>query len=197
MAPCRCPVLVNPKAAAISSPALDHGPLLSKPCGPRRGEPEVNAGLRRAPGWQGRLSGHVAARRDRPAEALRGEGESNSDVIIHVAGADIGTLASRFSPLVLLPCHQWAGSCSSAQKPMSDSRPLYAGRRPPSHQAPGGLVPEEIHAPGFDDACFLTTRLRRVHCHSSFGHSPAQSLALSFWSNAHHHAFWTQQLGVV
>ena len=80
---------------------------------------------------------------------------------------------------------------------MSDSRPLYAGRRPPSHQAPGGLVPEEIHAPGFDDACFLTTRLRRVHCHSSFGHSPAQGPALSFWSNAHHHAFWTQQLGVV
>src|SRR5208337_2142739 len=64
------------------------------------------------------------------------------------------------------PLPSGAGSCSSAQKPMSDSRPLYAGRRPPSHQAPGGLVPEEIHAPGFDDACFLTTRLRRVHCHS-------------------------------
>src|SRR5208337_255332 len=95
------------------------------------------------------------------------------------------------------PFPSGAGSCSSAQKPMSDSRPLYAGRRPPSHQAPGGLVPEEIHAPGFDDACFLTTRLRRVHCHSSFGHSPAQGPALSFWSNAHHHAFWTQQLGVV
>src|SRR5208337_2301632 len=95
------------------------------------------------------------------------------------------------------PLPSGAGSCSSAQKPMSDSRPLYAGRRPPSHQAPGGLVPEEIHAPGFDDACFLTTRLRRVHCHSSFGHSPAQGPALSFWSNAHHHTFWTQQLGVV
>src|SRR5208337_403383 len=66
-----------------------------------------------------------------------------------------------------------------------------------ARQAPGGLVPGEIHAPGFDDACFLTTRLRRVHCHSSFGHSPAQGPALSFWSNAHHHAFWTQQLGVV
>jgi hypothetical protein len=95
------------------------------------------------------------------------------------------------------PLPSGAGSCSSAEKPMSDSRPLYAGRRPPSHQAPGGLVPEEIHAPGFDDACFLTTRLRRVHCHSSFGHAPAQGPALSFWSNAHHHAFWTQQLGVV
>jgi hypothetical protein len=46
MAPCRCPVRVDPNAAAAGSPALDHGPLLSKPCGPRRGEPEVNAGLR-------------------------------------------------------------------------------------------------------------------------------------------------------
>src|SRR5208337_189099 len=27
------------------------------------------------------------------------------------------------------------------KSPVSDSRPLYAGRRPPSHQAPGGLVP--------------------------------------------------------
>jgi len=35
---------------------------------------------------------------------------------------------------------------------MSDSRPLYAGRRPPSHQAPGGLVPGWRNGPGFDDA---------------------------------------------
>src|ERR1039457_6828733 len=53
------------------------------------------------------------------------------------------------------------GSCSSAQQPVSASRPLYAGRRPPNHQAPGGLIPGELHDPGFDDACFLTTRLRR------------------------------------
>ena len=107
--------------------------------------------------------------------------------VVEESDGDLMGDGSRFSPLVLLPCHQG----------LSDSRPLYAGRRPPSHQAPGGLVPEEIHAPGFDDACFLTTRLRRVHCHSSFGHSPAQGPALSFWSNAHHHAFWAQQLGVV
>src|SRR5207245_10981624 len=43
------------------------------------------------------------------------------------------------------------GSCSSAQKPASDSRPLYAGRRPPSHQAPGRLIPEGPNASGFDD----------------------------------------------
>src|SRR5215471_8539423 len=34
------------------------------------------------------------------------------------------------------------GSCSSAQKPASESRPLYAGRRLPSHQAPDRLIPE-------------------------------------------------------
>src|SRR5260221_4024505 len=44
------------------------------------------------------------------------------------------------------------GSCSSAQKPASDSRPLYACRRPPSHHAPGRLIPERSKASGFDDA---------------------------------------------
>src|SRR6202022_1935797 len=44
---------------------------------------------------------------------------------------------------------------SSAQKPASNSRPLYAGRRLPSHQAPDRLVPEEIHASGFGDAKLL------------------------------------------
>ena len=62
-----------------------------------------------------------------------------------------GTLASWFLPLGLLPWHQGTGSCSSMQKPASDSRPLYAGRHLPSHQAPSGLVPEGIHASGFDD----------------------------------------------
>jgi hypothetical protein len=66
-----------------------------------------------------------------------------------------GTLASRFSSLVLLPCHQSTGSCSSTRKPASDSRPLYAGRRLPSHQAPDRLVPEGLHAFGFDDIKLL------------------------------------------
>jgi len=66
-----------------------------------------------------------------------------------------GTLASRFSPLVLLPCHQSTGSCSSAQKPASDSRPLYAGRHLPSYQVSDRLVPEGLHASGFDDAKLL------------------------------------------
>ena len=67
----------------------------------------------------------------------------------------LGTLASRFSPLVLLPCHRSTGSCSSAQKPASNSRPLYAGRRLPSHQAPDRLVPEGLHTSGFGDANLL------------------------------------------
>src|SRR5215813_8674139 len=66
-----------------------------------------------------------------------------------------GTLASRFSPLVLLPCHQSTGSCSSAQKPASGSRPLYAGRRLPSSQAPDRLVPEGPRTSGFDDIRLL------------------------------------------
>jgi hypothetical protein len=44
------------------------------------------------------------------------------------------------------------GSCSSVPSPASESRPLYAGRHPPSHQAPDGFVPGEMDAPGFDDA---------------------------------------------
>jgi hypothetical protein len=47
------------------------------------------------------------------------------------------------------------GSCSSVQKPASDSRPLYAGRRLSSHQAPDRLVPEAPYASGFDDVWVL------------------------------------------
>jgi hypothetical protein len=88
-------------------------------------------------------------------------------------------------------------SCSSAQKPASGSCPLYAGRRLPSHQAPDRLVPEEIRASGFDDIRFFSTRHRRVCFRSSPGHTPARSHAPSFCSNAHHHGFWPQRLGVV
>ena len=66
-----------------------------------------------------------------------------------------GTLASRFSPLVLLPCHQSTGSCCSTQKPASGSRPLNAGRRLSSNQARDRLVPAEILASGFGDAKLL------------------------------------------
>ena len=54
----------------------------------------------------------------------------------------IGTLASRFFGRLCFSLRIGAtGSCSFAQKPASDSRPLYAGRRPPRHQTPGGTLP--------------------------------------------------------
>src|SRR6516162_7731861 len=49
----------------------------------------------------------------------------------------------------------WATK-SEPGKPASASRPLYAGHRLPSHQAPDRLVPEGLYAPGFDDICFFT-----------------------------------------
>ena len=66
------------------------------------------------------------------------------------------------------------GSCSSTRQPASASRPLYAGRRSRSHQAPRELVPGEPCAPGFDDTWCLTTRLRRVHFRSSLECTPAR-----------------------
>jgi hypothetical protein len=63
------------------------------------------------------------------------------------------------------------GSCSSAQQPASGSRPLYAGRRLPSHQAPDRLIPEGSRASGFDD-------IRLLYEASSVG-------SLSFVSRTH------------
>ena len=90
----------------------------------------------------------------------------------------------------------WATK-SEPGKPASASRPLYAGHRLPSHQAPDRLVPEGLHAPGFDDAMLL------------YDASPMGSLSfvsrmlicsrssLSFSSNAHHHGSLPQQLGAI
>ena len=86
------------------------------------------------------------------------------------------------------------GSCSSAQQPASASRPLYAGRRPHSHQAPRGLVPGEPTLLVSTTLRYLTTRLRRVHFRSSLGCSPARVFS-RFSSNAHHHGSLPQRLG--
>ena len=59
------------------------------------------------------------------------------------------------------------GSRSSAQEPGSESRPLYAGRRLPSHQAPGRLVPRDRNAPGFDDKSLDYDASSKVHFRSS------------------------------
>ena len=87
------------------------------------------------------------------------------------------------------------GSCSSAQKPASDSRPLYAGRRLPSHQAPDRLVPEVDNASGFDDAKGLNDASSKGSL--SFVSLTCSRCSLSFCSNAHHHGSLPQQLGVV
>jgi hypothetical protein len=72
------------------------------------------------------------------------------------------------------------GSCSSARQPASASRPLYAGRRPLSHQAPADLSQED-HTPLVSTTLeFLTTRLRRVHFRSSLGCSPARVVLALF-----------------
>src|ERR1700694_264827 len=89
------------------------------------------------------------------------------------------------------------GSCSSAQQPASASRPLYAGRHPLSHQAPRGLIPGGLHAPGFDGTCFLNDAsstgllsfVSRMHT--------CTSLFSRFSSNAHHHGSLPQQHGAV
>jgi len=92
----------------------------------------------------------------------------------------IGTLASRFGPLELLPLHQETGSCSSTQTPVSNSRPLPAQHRshrptcdgarrpacarvppralhpaPPRHFQPRSFEAREARRPRQHDMCRL------------------------------------------
>jgi len=97
---------------------------------------------------------------------------------------------------VLLPWHQSTGSCSSARKPASDSRPLYADRHLPSHQASDRLIPEELTTPGFDGASIandassagsLSFVFRILTCSGScpellLQRSPPRSFAAAAWS---------------
>src|SRR5208337_669964 len=87
------------------------------------------------------------------------------------------------------------GSCSSTRQPASASRPLYAGRRPHSHQAPHGLVPGELHAPGFDDSWFLNDASSKGSLSFVSRMLTCTSLFSRFSSNAHHHGSLPQQLG--
>src|ERR1700745_2924127 len=79
--------------------------------------------------------------------------------------------------------------------PHRSLHPVHAPSTPvtvcPVNQVPDRLVPVELLATGFDDACFLTTRRRRVCFRSSPGRTPAQDHAPSFPSNAHDHGFLT------
>src|SRR5690554_940301 len=59
------------------------------------------------------------------------------------------------------------GSRSSAQKPESDSRPLYAGCRLSSNQVSDKLIPEGRNASGFDSGSLNNDASSRVHLRSS------------------------------
>src|SRR5467141_1528606 len=89
------------------------------------------------------------------------------------------------------------GSCSSAQQPASASRPLYAGRRPHSHQAPRGPFPGGLYAPGFDDTCFLNDASSKGSLSFVSRMLTCTGLFPRFYSNAHHHGLLPQQLGSV
>ena len=89
------------------------------------------------------------------------------------------------------------GSCSSAQQPASASRPLYAGRRPLSHQASRGLVPGGLYARGFDDTYFLNDASSKGSLSFVSRMLTCTGLYPRFSSNAHHHGSLPQQLGSV
>jgi hypothetical protein len=89
------------------------------------------------------------------------------------------------------------GSCSSAQKPASASRPLYAGRRPLSHQASRGLVTGGLHARGFDATYFLNDASSKGSLSFVSRMLTCTGLYPRFSSNAHHHGSLPQQLGSV
>ena len=86
------------------------------------------------------------------------------------------------------------GSCSSAQQPAFASRSLYAGRRPHSHQAPRGLFPGGLYAPGFDDTCLLNDASSKGSLSFVSRMLTCTSLFSRFSSNAHHHGPLPQQL---
>jgi hypothetical protein len=69
------------------------------------------------------------------------------------------------------------------------SRPLYAGRRLPSHQAPDRLVPGDLDAPGFDDGSLDNDASSKGSL--SFVSPPrtCSRLSSNFVSSAHDHGF--------
>jgi hypothetical protein len=87
------------------------------------------------------------------------------------------------------------GSCSSTRQPASASRPLYAGRRPLSHQASRGLVPVEPNAPGFDDTLVFNGASSKGSLSFVSRMLTCTSLFSRFSSNAHHHGSLPQRLG--
>ena len=142
---------------------------LSRPAGLRHrplAEPDVNLSAHPAPIKQTRQSKGVSVARIEvllfpvasvmrpldPTPSLQPHYEPSSLLRVGPPQCSASVRSPRgFRRLGFSLAIRATGSCSSAQKPASDSRPLYAGRRPPSHQAPGRLIPEGPNASGFDD----------------------------------------------
>jgi hypothetical protein len=79
---------------------------------------------------------------------------------------------------------------------VASSRPLYAGRRLPSHQAPDRLFPEGIHASGFDDAKLLNDASSTGSLSFVFRMHTCSRSCLELLLQRHHGSL-PQQLGVV
>jgi hypothetical protein len=108
----------------------------------------------------------------------------------------------RFSSLGRLPWHHAPSSRSSTEAPESSSRPLYAGHRPPSTQAPDGLVPEIVVASGFD-VCysvstpqrgFVVTRLLDSHLTHHVDAPSPPTLTTTVFSQGRSGVVWSRPL---
>ena len=108
----------------------------------------------------------------------------------------------RFSSLGRLPWHHAPSSRSSTEAPESSSRPLYAGHRPPSTQAPDGLVPEIVVASGFDVCCtvstpqrgFVVTRLLDSHLTHHLDAPSPPTLTNTVFSQGRSGVVWSRPL---
>jgi len=108
----------------------------------------------------------------------------------------------RFSSLGRLPWHHGPSSRSSTEAPESSSRPLYAGHRPPSTQAPDGLVPEVVVASSFDVCCsvstpqrgFVVTRLLDSHLTQHLDAPSPPTLTTTVFSQGRSGVVWSRPL---
>src|SRR6266705_2926812 len=169
-------------------------------------EPDVNLSIHPARATQGRLppsaetkgsSGFplTQSQRGDPTPSLQPHYEPSSLLRVGPPQCSASVRSPRgFGRLGFSLRIRATGSCSSAQQPASASRPLYAGRRPHSHQAPRGLFPGGLYAPGFDDTCLLNDASSKGSLSFVSRMLTCTSLFSRFSSNAHHHGSLPQQL---
>jgi hypothetical protein len=169
--------LDNKRLQVVAQPPYDVEPAvamvesrLSRPAGFHRrplAEPDVNLSAHPAPIKQTRQSNGVSVARIEvlllpvasvmrpldPTPLLQLHYEPSSLIRVGPPQCSASVRSPRgFRRLGFSLNIRATGSCSSARQPASPSRPLYAGRRPLSHQAPSELIPGEPYAPGFDDS---------------------------------------------